>query len=331
MRIVQVQSASGERRLGVVSGSTLTLSRFPSVCDAARAAFDRSSGLATVIGAALTPDTLDYGAIYEGAASSWRLLPPVDFPGEPARCLITGTGLTHLASAANRDAMHAGAVTLTDSMRMYQWGVEGGRPAPGAIGVAPEWFYKGSGLILRAHGEPLDVPSYAGDGGEEPEICGAYIIDPAGNPCRLGLMQGNEFSDHAFEKKNYLNLAGSKLRNCSAGPELLIGASFQDVPGVVAITRAGKRLWSRDIRSGEANMCHSLANMEHHHFKFEGHRRPGDVHIHFFGASAFSFGDGLSLQDGDVMEVAFEGFGPPLRNPLRIAPGPDRLVAVRAL
>ena len=56
-------------------------------------------------------------------------------------------------------------------------------------------------------------------------------------------------------------------------------------------------------------MCHSLANLEHHHFKFEAHRRPGDIHMHFFGADAFSFGEGVRLQDGDVMQVRFEGFG----------------------
>ena len=62
-------------------------------------------------------------------------------------------------------------------------------------------------------------------------------------------------------------------------------------------------------------MCHSLANMEHHHFKFEAHRRPGDIHVHFFGADAFSFGEGVQLADGDWMQVRFDGFGKPLRNP----------------
>ncbi len=42
----------------------------------------------------------------------------------------------------------------------------------GYIGTPPEWFYKGTGTILRAHGEPLDVPAYAEDGGEEGEIAG---------------------------------------------------------------------------------------------------------------------------------------------------------------
>ena len=76
-------------------------------------------------------------------------------------------------------------------------------------------------------------------------------------------------------------------------------------------------------------MCHSLANMEHHHFKFEAHRRPGDIHVHFFGADAFSFGEGVALADGDWMQVRFDGFGKALRNPVRIAGGADTLVAVR--
>ena len=37
---------------------------------------------------------------------------------------------------------------LTDSMRMFRLGLEGGRPAPGQMGVAPEWFYKGDGRWL---------------------------------------------------------------------------------------------------------------------------------------------------------------------------------------
>ena len=78
-------------------------------------------------------------------------------------------------------------------------------------------------------------------------------------------------------------------------------------------------------------MSHSLANMEHHHFKFEGHRRPGDVHVHFFGADAFSFGEGVRLEDGDAMQVRFDGFGRPLRNVLKRGGEADRLVRVEAM
>jgi len=56
--------------------------------------------------------------------------------------------------------MHASGEAPTDSMRMYQWGVDGGRPEAGEIGVSPEWFYKGTGAVLRAHGDPLEVPPH---------------------------------------------------------------------------------------------------------------------------------------------------------------------------
>jgi hypothetical protein len=69
--------------------------------------------------------------------------------------------------------------------------------------------------------------------------------------------------------------------------------------------------------------------MEHHHFKYPQHRRPGDVHIHFYGAGAFSFGAGIELQEGDVAEISFEGYGRPLRNPVHKEAGPDRLITVR--
>jgi len=328
MRLIQLTGPEG-RRLAVVDGEKLRLlASHTSIHALASAAIVASKTLKAAAEQDLSGDSLEYPKIYAGK-SLWRILPAVDHPGEPARCMVSGTGLSHIRSAANRQAMHSAGEQITDSMRMYQWGLEGGRPAPGVPGVSPEWFYKGNGLTLRAHNESLDVPAYAEDGGEEPEIAGVYIIDPAGNPRRIGMAAGNEFSDHLFEKKNYLYLASSKLRTCAIGPELVVDPVFDRVPGEVKIERAGATLWSKPIQTGEAVMCHSLANMEHHHFKFEAHRRPGDIHIHFFGADAFSFGEGVKLADGDWMQVGFEGFGRPLRNPLRIAGGEATLMAVR--
>jgi hypothetical protein len=100
------------------------------------------------------------------------------------------------------------------------------------------------------------------------------------------------------------------------------------VPGTVSITRGGKTFWSQPIASGEEEMSHSLRNLEHHHFKFALHRRPGDVHIHFLGAHSLSFGQGIELKDGDVMEVHFDGFGRPLRNPVEVDREKDVLVEV---
>ena len=72
-------------------------------------------------------------------------------------------------------------------------------------------------------------------------------------------------------------------------------------------------------------------NIEHHHFKFEAHRRPGDVHVHYFGAHGLSFGDGVELRDGDVMDIHFEGFGRALRNPVSVSRAADALVTVQPL
>jgi len=330
MRLVQLAGPDG-RRVALVEEPRLRLLRdCQSVYDLATGCLNRGIRLAEEIERLSSDEVADYDAVYAGGAD-WRICPSADIPFEPARCLVSGTGLTHNASAKNRDAMHAAAQAVTDSTRMYRAGVEGGKPAPGEAGVAPEWFYKGCGTVLRGHNEPLTVPEFAEDGGEEPEVAGVYLIDAGGTPRRIGFTVGNEFSDHVLERKNYLYLAASKLRACAIGPELVVDGGFDLAPGEVSVERGGRILWSREIRTGESAMCHSLANIEHHHFKFEFHRRPGDLHIHFFGADAFSFGDGVRLEDGDTMQVRFEGFGRALRNPLERIPGPARVVGVRAI
>ncbi|MGH9664775.1 MAG: AraD1 family protein [Bryobacteraceae bacterium] len=331
MRLIQLAHPNEGRRIAAVEGAHLRLlASFHSIYALAETAIATAARLAAVAERSLSTQTLDYEEIYH-CQSEWRVLPAFDHPEEPARCLVSGTGLTHKASADNRNAMHGDADKLTDSMRMYFWGVEGGRPGAGEIGKEPEWFYKGSGTILRAHGEPLFVPAYSNDGGEEPEIACAYLIDPAGTPRRVGMMAGNEFSDHRLEKLNYLYLASSKLRTCAVGPELVVDAAFGFVPGSVSIRRAGQRIWTKEISSGEIRMSHTLENLEHHHFKHAAHRRPGDAHVHFLGADAFSFGDGIQLASGDVMSIEFSGFGRALRNPIEIDDAQPELVRVEAL
>jgi hypothetical protein len=331
MRFVQLK-AGEVRRVAVVEEPKVRLLRdFDSMYALAQAAIANAGNLTTLAGNHLTDDLIDYDQVYEGR-TKWKLLAPIDHPQEIARCLVSGTGLTHLGSARDRASMHmAKEQELTDSMKMFRWGVEGGRPDDGEIGIAPEWFHKGYGSMVQAHGDPLVVPAYAEDGGEEAEIAAAYVIGPDSRPYRVGMTQGNEFSDHRFEKKNYLNLAGSKLRTCSIGPELVIDPDFRSVPGTVIIERGGRNFWSQPISSGEEEMSHSLRNLEHHHFKFELHRRPGDVHIHFLGAHSLSFGQGIELKDGDVMEIHFNGFGRPLRNPLAVTTKKDAAVEVITL
>ena len=273
------------------------------------------------------------GALVDPAAEleAGRLLAPIDHP-DPAHLLLTGTGLTHLGSAEGRDKMHKAAQSgehLTDSMRIFLEGLEGGKPTAGKTGSQPEWFYKGDGSQLAGPGAPLTMPAFAKDGGEEPELAGIYIIGNNGTPYRLGICLANEFSDHVTERHNYLWLAHSKLRQAALGPELLLGPPPAHVGGTSRILRDGAVLWEKPFVSGEDNMSHSLGNLEHHHFKYDLFCRPGDIHVHFFGTATLSFSDGVTTCEGDVFEIEAEPFTLPLRSSL--ARAEERSVTVKAL
>lgn len=321
MHLVQIANGSA-RRVAVVREPQLVMLReVDSVLALVRHNLAEGIPLTEAAGKLVTEEALAYDEVYQGK-SPWKLLAPVDDPRSPQRLLVSGTGLTHLGSARERQAMHVAATAqqeaeMTDSMRMFEWGMQRGRPPAGSIGVAPEWFYKGDGSSVRGPFAALDIPGHAEDGGEEAEVAAVYYIADDGQPWRIGMTPGNEFSDHVFERRNYLNLAGSKLRTCSIGPELVVDAAFEDVAGHARIFRNGNVLWQKAVRTGERNMCHSLQNLEHHHFKFAGHRQPGTLHLHFMGADCLSFGDGVRLQSGDVTEVEFAGFGRALTNTIR--------------
>ena len=304
------------------SGTAFIVTAGETTLDLAEQAVAASIGLAALVATAL-------GARVDLAAC--RLLNPIDH-ADSAHVLVSGTGLTHMGSAEGRDKMHKAAAGghATDSMKMFLMGLEGGRPEPGAIGVQPEWFYKGDGSILVPPGAPLAIPAFARDGGEEPEIAGIYLIDRQGQPVRLGFALGNEFSDHVTERENYLWLAHSKLRQASLGPELRLGDLPADVRGMSRIRRGDHTIWEKPFLTGEKNMSHTIANLEHHHFKNALCRRPGDVHVHFFGTATLSFADGIRAEPGDTVEIEADAFRFPASNPL--AAGEDEgLVTVRPL
>lgn len=271
---------------------------------------------------------------YSALLGAGEVLAPLDHP-DAAHCYITGTGLTHLGSAATRDEMHrkaeAATSAETDSIKMFNLGLKGGKPKGGGHGVQPEWFYKGDGSFIIHPGGDLPLPEFALDGGEEPEIAGLYVIGPDSQPWRVGFALGNEFSDHVMERQNYLYLAHSKLRHCSLGPELRSGALPEHLEGESRILRNGEILWKKPFLSGEANMSHSIANLEYHHFKYEPFRRPGDVHIHFFGTATLSVADGIRTQPYDVFEIEMSEFGRPLRNRLVVAKSSFDYGNIRAL
>lgn len=330
MRVVQYQDEDGSRAVAVVSQD----GEYLEVVDSdgyLRNLVLQAHRSGTPLTGFLTARLTGRRADYDRAASDRRLLVPLDHP-DPAHCILSGTGLDHLGSAQARDAMHAEvsaeAETLTDSMRMFQLGLEGGKPAPGEVGVQPEWFYKGDGDWLVAPGHPLPMPGFALDGGDEPELVGLYVIGDDGDVLRVGYAVGNEFSDHVMEKQNYLYLAHSKLRPSSFGPEVLLGPAADNIEGRVRIVRKGVEVYSDTFLTGEANMTHTISNIEHHHFKYGGFRRPGDVHCHYFGTATLSFAAGIKTEPGDVFEISAEGFGRPLTNTLTASDEPDTLVSI---
>jgi hypothetical protein len=330
MNLMQYLDSDGARAVGVVeAGAVRAIVNAASVYDIALASLTAGRTLAETIATTTLGTTESRDAIL----AEGRALAPIDHP-DPAHLYVTGTGLTHLGSAATRDAMHKASqqsadTPVTDSMKMFRMGLEGGKPAPGEIGVQPEWFYKGNGYAVAAPGHPIPSPAFARDAGEEPEIAGIYVIDQEGHPRRLGFTLANEFSDHVTERVNYLYLAHSKLRACAIGPELRVGDLPHHIAGTSRILRGGKVLWEKPFLSGEDNMSHTIANLEYHHFKYDLFRNPGDVHVHMFGTATLSFADGIKTEPGDVFEIEEAQFGAPLRNAVAIEP--EHRVEVRAL
>ncbi|GGC07346.1 hypothetical protein GCM10011494_27450 [Novosphingobium endophyticum] len=328
LRLLQHRAPDGKRSVILAEDSAAHFLRdVRTVRELALQAIATGETLAATARACPTGDPVDIAAEF----AAGRLLAPIDHD-DPAHLLMTGTGLTHLGSAEGRDKMHKAAASgehQTDSMRMFLEGLEGGKPAAGQVGQQPEWFYKGDGSQLVGPTDPFTMPSFAQDGGEEPEVAGIYIVGEDGTPWRLGFALANEFSDHVTERHNYLWLAHSKLRQAALGPELLIGTPPESIEGTSRILRDGKAIWEKPFLSGEANMSHTIANLEHHHFKYDLFRRPGDVHVHFFGTATLSFSDGVKTQEGDVFEISAAPFALPVANPLTRAE--ERAVTVKVL
>ncbi len=322
MRLIQYVTEANERAVGLVldPDTICRLQKVNTLYQLAVQAIETGSSIEAQVQALRSDNRDSYGDIMH----QHRILSPIDHR-DPAHLLVSGTGLTHLGSADTRDAMHLKnsghsekSEPLTDSMKMFKMGVEGGKPAAGETGVQPEWFFKGNGNIIARPEASLESPAFALDAGEEPEIAGIYINDNKGTPCRIGFALGNEFSDHKTERQNYLYLAHSKLRPCAIGPELLVGPLPDSIEGKSRIVRDGNVIWEKRFLSGEQNMSHSIANLEYHHFKYSNFCNPGDVNVHFFGTATLSFGDGIETAPGDIFEIDASIFGRPLRNTLTL-------------
>jgi len=282
-RLVQIIHAEYGRRIALVRGSELhLLSTYRTAYHFATVALELGTPLRELLSTDLSGIVLNYDDVH-ALRSGWRFLPSFDHPQDVSLCVVSGCANAHT-------------------------GTHDGRPD------APPWFFKGNGAHLRAHGEALTIPTFAVGGAEEAELAGVWIIAPYGKPVRIGLTPGNEFADPAMASANPSLLSHAKLRTCSIGPELVLDGDFSDVGGLVRIERSGKRIWSREVVTGEHHTQFTLAEVEEHLFKYITHRVPGNVHIHYLGGSVSSYVDGIRLEDRDQVVVEWDGFGRPLRN-----------------
>jgi hypothetical protein len=282
-RIVQIIHPEYGRRIALVrEGELHLLSTYRTAYHFATAAIEIGSPLRELLSEDLSGIVLDYDEVH-ALRSGWAFLPSFDHPRQLASCIVSGCANAHT-------------------------GARDGRPG------APPWFYKGNGAQLRAHGEALTIPSFAASGAEEAELVGVWIIGADSKPVRVGITPGNEFADPAMAAADPRMLSHAKIRTCSIGPELVLDPDFADVGGLVRIERDGKRIWSREIATGEKHTQFNFAEVEQHHFKYAPHCVPGDAHIHFLGGSVSSYAEGVRLEQGDHVVVEWDGFGRPLRN-----------------
>jgi hypothetical protein len=238
-------------------------------------------------------------------------------------------------------------------------------------GAQAKFFQKGNGLILRGHNSTLEVPEYALDGGEEAELFGCYIVGPDRRAHRVGFAQGCDWSDHALENTNDYYFQQSKMRQCSLGPELVIGdVPFDDIEGHCSVWRRSEELEAIERRqgnrnemlsqqqfgrsasmtplydsgpifTGEKHMLYSLENLEDSFLRQRHLLAPGTVFIHAFGCSGSSWWSGPSTgtlqprqwqyQSDDRIEIRFQEMGRTLVNSVVRQPRSSSVVAAVAM
>src|SRR5438046_1203544 len=103
MRLIQLRHPEKGRCVARVEEPKLQVFSHRSIFDVANEAIARGAKISDVLREPI--GELNYDDVYTGK-SEWKILPAFDHPTEPSRCFVTGTGLTHKASAMNRQSMH---------------------------------------------------------------------------------------------------------------------------------------------------------------------------------------------------------------------------------
>lgn len=324
MRLSQLVDAAGQKIVCATGddGTSRKLTGVADIRSLALSAIESGRTLPEIAAGLQSDEVIDLAqALDEG-----RVLVPIDHP-DPAHVWVSGSGLSHVAWLNAEPDHGADEAAWPDHYKTLMLGKRRGKPGAGTFGAQPEWFYKGHGGSLVAPGGAVEHPFF-GDGlGEEAEIAGLYIVGPDGEPFTIGYTLGNEFSDEVMYFKNVYHLAHSKRRKISLGPEILVGTPPADIAAKISLHRSGRVQWQAEFRTGEANMLHSIANIEAHYFKYRDWLIPGDVHVLYLGNAVMSTEQGEIIEDGDVFRLECDVFGLPLVNSVTFAPSFDTPMA----
>ncbi len=205
--------------------------------------------------------------------------------------------------------------TVTDSMRMFQWGIEGGRPAIGAIGIAPEWFYKGDGSTLRAPFDASRFPAMRRMVAKKAELAGDLPDRGGWHTISHWDGGGKRILGSPIRKTNYLNLAGSKLRPAALGRSwslILISAMCRRS----SHRASAERLWQSGSPAAK-KICATVLPIWSIITSSSTDTGNQATCTSTSLAPSSLLWRRIVLQDGDWIEVRFEGFGSALRNPIQ--------------
>jgi hypothetical protein len=173
-----------------------------------------------------------------------------------------------------------------------------------------DWFFRGNGSTLVGAGRPLPCPQFAEQNAPTPQLAGIFVIAEDGTPCRVGFALAHPLTDLALRAGPASGHA--QLRASAVGPELVLGELPEAISATARVVRGESTVGSWPLVL--APSAAAIAEATQAHFRYDMHRRPGDVHFHFFGQPAGS--DAVPAEIGDLCELEAPAFGHLLRSPL---------------
>ena len=326
MKLVQFMDSSGQRHVGVVSGSevvdlTSTAAAPDSVWSLYYEQGGDVEGLVSVterLSQSATAPRLELKRLLgqmTGAAGP-RLTKPISGPrGNPWGLRVWLAGVTHEDSAKLREieAKQATGDPVNVYELKYRECARGGRP---------ELFAKGEPESVVGHGDGLTRPADTQRLVPETELVSVYGLNRGGQVERLGYTGGNDVTDNGIEAANPLNLPQAKNWSggcASLGPLVVTADEFDDGEVTVSceIVRDGGRVGFKEGKTGRRslNMPDGLFHMERtllSRIPLE----PGVLLALFWGTPiVFSDADlSAGLQIGDELRLRFSGGIGELRN-----------------